>query len=483
MRAKVGIYRNSRLGYSTDWIWAENYPEKESVRALSRLMGQATGNLFRDVVQPGHRVVIKPNWVLDRNLAGFDIYSVITHPALLRAVVDLVYEAMGGEGRIIIADAPQWDCAFDHLLQVTQVQKISEYYWEKYRFDLPLRDLREVRCVGRHEFIKAADRVKLAGDPEGYAIVDLGATSAFVGMPSADRLYGADYDRRETIRHHCEGRHEYRVSKTILGADVVIHVPKLKVHKKVGVTLNCKGMVGINGNKNWVAHFRIGPPSVGGDEFPDYESPVAKGKSRVRRVLIDRLLSQNSPSRERAFDVLLGCLRKCRKVLGPVAAGGLSVDSGNWHGNDTAWRMTADLARVVLFADRNGKMQETAQRRFFSLVDGIVGGEADGPLAPTPKAGGVLLGGDNLLAVDLVGTRLMGFDWQKVRYLRWLVTKSPQLGVESPSRDIEIFTNTPEWHRLMQDRQIHDLNFEPHSGWKGNLEITRINNVNAVEPN
>jgi len=472
MSVRIGIYHTHQKIYSNEWMQAENYPEKRSLRALADLMGSPDGNLFHGVVNPGDRVVIKPNWVLDKHPYGFDIFSVITHPAVLRAVVDLVYEAMKGEGQIIIADAPQWDCDFENLMRVTQVHRISEYYWEKFRFEIPIIDLRQVRCVSQGGLVKHADRVQLLGDPEGYAVVDLGSDSAFVGMPHPERLYGADYDRRETIRHHSSGCHEYLVSKTILNADVLIHVPKFKVHKKVGVTLNAKGMVGINGNKNWVAHFRIGPPSLGGDEFPDEEPIIAKAKARVTRLLIDHLLGSQSPAREKMFDLIYVAYRWIKPMLGDLTKSWVSMDSGNWYGNDTAWRMVSDLARIVLYADRDGRIQDTVQRRFFSVVDGIMGGEKEGPLAPTPKPCGVLFAGDNLLAVDLVGTRLMGFDWRKIKYLRWLVGDSPhRMGVKHPEVDIEICSNNPEWVALMRDPQVRDLDFGPPPGWKGYIEL------------
>ena len=228
----------------------------------------------------------------------------------------------------------------------------------------------------------------MAGDPAGYVVVDLGEESAFVGMPHPERIYGADYDRSETVRHHSEARHEYLISKTVLDADVVVHVPKLKTHKRVGVTLNAKGMVGINGDKNWIAHFRVGPPSAGGDEYPDELRAAAKARNRAAGWAKSRLLVSGSRSSERLFNVVHGTYRLLKPVLGPLRfpeQGDEMPEGGNWHGNDTAWRMTADLARVVLFADSSGEMQREPQRRFVSIVDGIVAGEGTGPLAPDPK--------------------------------------------------------------------------------------------------
>ena len=148
--------------------------------------------------------------------------------------------------------------------------------------------------------------------------------------------------------------------------------------------------------------------------------------------------------------------------------------AGEWHGNDTAWRMTADLARIVLFADRQGILRDTPQRRFFSVIDGIIGGEGDGPLAPDPRPAGVLLASDNLLAADLAASRLMGFDWRKLRYLDWLVRNASILmGISEPAEEIEIRSNVVSWESLLRDPDSPDLGFAPPRGWRGALELTR----------
>jgi uncharacterized protein (DUF362 family) len=477
MTVRVGIYRGER-SYSETWRSSSTFPEQESLRALSRVLGHEDGNLLRGSVRPGQSVVVKPNWVLDRHPYGLDIFGVITHPAVLRAVVDLVYEALEGDGTITIADAPQWNCDFDNLLRVTEVERIAEYYRRHHAFEIPIFDLRQVGTAAEG-FIRQGDRVELEGDPAGYAVADLGDDSAFVGMPSIERIYGADYDRAETRSHHNDERHEYLISKTILDADTVVHVPKLKVHKKVGVTINAKGMVGINGHKNWIAHYRIGPPSLGGDEYPDGSPAGAKARARVMRLVIDHLLAPQSRIRESAFTVLRGGYHLVKPLLGPLAFPDNPEEAlpegGNWYGNDTAWRMTADLARVILYADRSGRIADEVQRGFYSIVDGIVGGEREGPLAPTPKACGVLVAGESLLGVDLVCARLMGFDWRKLRSLRWLVEESPQpMGVADPAREVEIASNVSEWRSLMQDAQVADLAFDPHPRWIGHVEVERV---------
>jgi uncharacterized protein (DUF362 family) len=476
----VAIQRDPARGYSSGWRDSDDFPEKRRLRELSRLLGHEDGNMFRGAVEPGMRVTVKPNWVLHFHPYELDVFSVITHSAVLRAVVDLLYEAMEGRGEITIADAPQFNCRFDELLRVTEVERIADWYRDRHGFEVAIRDLRQIACLAPDlTFIRSEDRVTLEGDPRGYSVVSLGDESAFVGMPNGDRIYGADYDREETVKHHNPARHEYLVSRTILDSDVVVHVPKLKVHKKVGITINSKGMVGINGNKNWLAHYRVGTPARGGDEFPDTEPFGAKVRAHTMRWAIDHLLTKDSRPREALFRAARGGLLLFRPLAVAVARrrpqlgpGDLMLHGGNWHGNDTAWRMTVDLARTVLYADSEGRLHDTPQRRFLSVVDGIVAGEGEGPLTPTPKHAGVLLGGEGLLAVDLACARLMGFDWRQMRYARWLVEESPHdMGVVDPATDVEIRSNVPEWERMMGDPDVEDLAFEPHPGWAGHVEL------------
>ena len=63
------------------------------------------------------------------------------------------------------------------------------------------------------------------------------------------------------------------------------------------------------------------------------------------------------------------------------------------------------------------------------VVDAVVAGQGDGPLAPEPLALGLLAGGDSAAAVDWVAARLLGYDPRAVpltreafRPFRWPLT-------------------------------------------------------------
>ena len=46
-----------------------------------------------------------------------------------------------------------------------------------------------------------------------------------------------------------------------LGADAVINIPKLKTHKKSGVTLALKSCIGLTNEKYWLPHYTEGSPA------------------------------------------------------------------------------------------------------------------------------------------------------------------------------------------------------------------------------
>ena len=124
-----------------------------------------------------------------------------------------------------------------------------------------LIDLRREQWTNRDGVITVAG---CRGDPYGNIAFDLGNASEFAGHRGAGRYYGADYDSNKVNQHHLDGRHEYLLAGSAIGCDVLINLPKLKTHKKAGVTLSLKNLVGINTDKNWLPHHTEGDPARGG---------------------------------------------------------------------------------------------------------------------------------------------------------------------------------------------------------------------------
>ena len=430
-------------------------------------------NPLKEIIKPKDTVVIKPNFVLSKHYNGGNLFSIITHPSIIRAVVDYVYIALAGKGKIIIADAPQMNCDFNKLLYKTKLKSIKELYKKKLNFDIEIYDLRGfwLNREGDFKNISSGSRHKLPGDPMGEVLVNLGKKSLFYKIKNYKNFYGADFNREETIKHHHEEIQEYLISKTILSADVVISIPKLKVHRRVGATLNIKGLVGMCVNKNYLVHYTLGTPSEGGDQFPDNVlNPKEKTIVKLRRWGYDKLLSRKNPKTDFLFKIFLKVGYFFLKPLGfKMDAKKGSLDGGSWYGNDSTWRMIADLLRIFIYADKAGTLQDRPMRRIFSLVDGVIGGEGEGPLIPTQKRCGLIIAGFNPCAVDLVCTRLMGFDYKKIKILSY-VLYNKELFRANVSK-IKVFSNI-DFKNIFDDKNKNKyFNFKPPNGWKGFIEI------------
>ena len=123
---------------------------------------------------------------------------------------------------------------------------------------------------------------------------------------------------------------ELHLPKTILSADVIISVPKMKTHKLAGITLSMKNMFGI----------------LPGMKY-------------------------------------------------------------GWPKNTLHWN-----GIPLSICEINGTI-----KTHYSIVDGVVGMEGYGPIMGTARKVGVLIMGDNALAVDATTARVMGVDPARVEYL------------------------------------------------------------------
>lgn len=441
---------------------------RESLQLLgldAEHFGQPDWDPLGGIVRPGDTVVLKPNLVRDfRESSPDPADCVSTSGAVIRAVADYAYIAMAGRGRLIIADAAHNDADFEALRFQTGLDEMQRFYRQRAALSLEVHDLRPERAEKLDGVI--VGHVRLPGDPAGYACVNLGRNSAFAEVNHlCHLLYGSEYDTRELYAHQHGDVHEYLICRTVLDADVVISIPKLKTHKKVGLTVNLKNLVGINGNKNWLPHHREGTPAQGGDQFRDDQV-----KNRIERAAVARF--------KRLFP-MLGPLRPL--VAGPIKAlgkrvfgdtNGGTVRSGNWYGNDTTWRMVLDLNRILLYADAHGRFAPTPLRRFFSVVDGLIAGEGNGPLDPTPKPAGVILAGLNPVAVDLTCARLMGFDYTRIPVLHRAFAEHVWPLVAFAPGSVTVHSNRPEFDAPLSEFTGPCLGFEPHFGWRGHVEVS-----------
>lgn len=434
--------------------------------------GTPQWNPLGHLIQPGQTVLLKPNFVLNYHETNGEIFAVVTHPSILRALVDYAYVALRGEGRIIIADVPQMDCDWDDLMRLQRLDAVQDFYQQRFQFPIGVADFRTFAVVDRLQPHVSTNRKPRPGDPAGHVIINLGRRSHFYGLPNENH-YGADYNRAETIAHHHGETQEYCVSRTMLEADVILSVPKLKTHKKVGVTLNLKGVVGMNTNKNYLIHYRLGTPRTGGDQLPGGQNRLDGALVKMQRWAYDHLLARKSAGSDALYRAARNFYRTAVKPFVRVSPDTLMVDGGNWHGNDSAWRMTADLAKILFFADAKGQLHDTCQRRLFCVVDGIWGGERVGPLTPDLRQCGCLIAGSHPFAVDLVATRLMGFDPRKLHQFDVGFDPAWNFGLGSLA-DIEVRAADgaiPGTEFFAPERRERHFGFAPHPGWVGQMEI------------
>ena len=422
--------------------------EPSTVRdSVSRALGLA-GIQVVSLASAGMTVLVKPNFIREgRPSADTQWEQLITHGAVIAAVVEELAEAMGGQGRIVIADAPQTDSDFDRIVDRAQVPALFASITARHpRLRLDLVDLRRELWVSNRGVV--LDRMRLPDAPGGYTCVDLGEQSAFKGK--AGPFYGADYDSKVTASHHSGGRHEYLLASMALDADLFVNLPKMKTHKKVGVTLSLKNLVGINGDKNYLPHFTMGTPGSRGDEFAatGFGAEVQSRATRWFKAAMNR-----APGLARALGPAIRSTGTA--VFGDTEA---VVRSGNWHGNDTAWRMVLDLNRILFHYEGSGGRRRKPLR-YLSIVDGIVAGEGNGPLESDALPCGVLVAGTSPVAVDQVCATLMGFDWKKIPMIREAYV---------PSR-LPIVDHGPDEIEVLPELGVA-FHFKPHFGWVGHIE-------------
>lgn len=363
---------------------ADNYrleTVKESLRKCFIDLGLPENNPLGKYIQPGNKVFIKPNWVASRWRESCphkdSLYCVITHPAVIEAMADYVAEALDGQGEIIIGDNPSIDADFSELMDFTGIKRLETKYYVK----TTILDLRPLVCDNIANYGKKNLMVAQNGDPSGKVEVNLGKDSLLYGIDPS-RFRGVFDERDETIASHTGETQLYTFARSLYDADVYISIPKMKTHQKVGATLNLKGLVGTISNKNQLVHWQVGYPEIHGDEYPSKEAWETGQNAKVKH-------------------------------------------RGAWPGNDTIWRMVVDLYKSML----------KKERKYFTVVDGIVGGEGQGPFCPTSKFSNTLVAGDDLFAVDCVTARYMGLDPNKIKYLSYFLESNE---LEYGLDDIEV---------------------------------------------
>jgi uncharacterized protein (DUF362 family) len=366
--------------------------------------GTAEWNPLADLIRNRRKIVIKPNLVLHKvGELPCSIDGLVVHAAVLRVLVDyllLAARRLEQPLDVVIADTPLQSADFDLMCEQSGLTALMRHYQARGE-PVSLFDLRLERAVINDHFL-ILERVALPGDPRGSVIVDLGERSLHYHASGRDVRYSVqDYDDGITQENHRGSVHRYRFSKTVLEADLLINLCKLKTHAKAGVTLAMKNIIGANVSKDYLPHFVPGGPRRGGDEFSSdsFRQTIVRGARdffyrHPALAPVHRILKHAATSFEQTR----------------AEAGEVSSYAGAWHGNDTVWRTIVDINRVLTFATSDGAIQDAPQREIVYIVDGICGMEAEGPLKGRDKHVGLLAMGDDPVEFDAKLAQIMGFD-------------------------------------------------------------------------
>lgn len=421
-------------------------------------------HLFKKNINKGNTVILKPNWLAESHKYKSDEWeSLITHPSIITAVLEIVIECLNGSGKVIIADSPQTNSSWVKIME----RMTTEIWFQMGKnegISIEIIDLRDAEWKTKGGV--TVSRRQLKGDPAGSVIFNLKENSEFVNHKRSKRGYfGADYDKEETNRCHSNGNHFYKVSRSVINSDVFINIPKLKTHKKAGITCSLKNLVGINTHKNWLPHHNEGTPDEGGDQFPE---AIVKNKLEV--ILLEKfvkILSRNH---------YIGSLFIPIKKMGEFFFGKTqnTIRSGSWYGNDTLWRMILDLNKILLYANTDGTLRNSIsenRKKYITVVDAVISGEGKGPEAPDPKHTGTLIAGTNAVAVDSACAKLMGFDWLKIPSIKnaYSIKSFPLCNFSH--KEIHVISSKKKYDKFLNQVNKSDLfHFEPHFGWRDHIE-------------
>ncbi|MGC1650934.1 MAG: DUF362 domain-containing protein, partial [Candidatus Sulfotelmatobacter sp.] len=417
--------------------------------------GSAAWNPLEKFVCADSRVVLKPNWVLHWNKSGAGMDCMVTHAAVIEA--GLEYLALAHPGSVVVGDAPVQGCNFGELRRICEIDAIVGRFRSR-GMDVDIRDFRRTVLPGGK---MGAARIEGNRGLEHFVLFDLKRESLLEPLaPQAEKFRVTMYNPDLMHRTHSPGHHEYMIAREIIEADTILNLPKLKTHKKACVTGALKNLVGINGHKEYLPHHRKGGGASGGDCY--------EGASRLKSGA-ETLLDTANRLDPGQLQVLVSKLAYMMSRLA-VAVGYDRNMEGSWYGNDTIWRTCLDLHRITRYGRLDGTLADEPQRQVISITDGLIAGEGEGPMQPTPVPSGYLTGSVNPAAAEWVHARLMGFDPKKIPLIREAFSNFSQALADYPPSEIHLRSKEAD----LSEEEIFPIGgraFMPAEGWKGHCEL------------
>ena len=417
--------------------------------------GTENWNPLGKYITPGNTVLVKPNMVFHYNYCNNGgkngLECLVTHPSVIRCVLDYVIIALKGKGKIILGDAPVQSCVFPRLMDVGGYHRVEQFY-ERIK-ELPYRiefiDFRAVIMkVDGSEIIQEENHNR----PYEDKIVNIGDKSLFSGI-DAQKLRVLDYSHDTMVKGHSGGVQEYCISDACLQADVIVNLPKPKSHRFAGMTAALKNMIGANSRKEYLPHYTKGALSEGGDA---YSQPDKMRKLQYKILDVRNHCYKEGKNRAAAkLTEIAQDIARHKKKDTP------NVDFGSWEKNDTIWRTILDIDYAVRYADKQGEAQEKEQRKIISIGDMIVSGEKNGPITPTYKKVGGILFADDSIEFDWCTAELMGFDYRRIPYLNTVLGEN----------EYNLCLRSNESRLCGKEITVENsFGFASHEDWRGYIE-------------
>lgn len=411
------------------------------------------------------QILIKPNWVMHEVDRAYPIAALVTDAKVIVETVRAAFELFPAVEQVVVGDCLEQRADWALLCDQSGLTPFIKPLEAEYQGRLAFRDLRKVvfRAVGD---TLVEDREAVHGDPAGYREVQIGAESHLEPIAEQSNRFSIhDHDTSLTRGSHRAGDHRYLVCQSVLDADLIINLPKWKAHSKSGLTGALKNLVGINGDKSYLPHFRRGSPSWGGDEYSDEGRWLYWIQNNLRDLARGTAALDLLRPGWKVVKTVNNAVRR-RSSTSSMPAD-FYVVGGSWHGNQTVWRMIYDLNLVLQRADRQGVLQPSIQRSTVTIVDGLVAGEGDGPLKARPRETDMLFGGRDSFAIDTALSWMMGFDSEAIPMLS---RRREYLGAGWGRFDLpDLRISVDDVEQRLIDCPLN-FHFAAAPGWLGHIE-------------
>lgn len=444
---------NKEIKYSdiTEIEWLVN-------SSIDMFLKKGNYQTLKELILPGSKVVIKPNLVTDKNnnnkVGPTELDCLITNWNIIFTLLKRLNEVPNL--KIVIAECPMQWCDLNKIVTESVKRTLTNIY--KYS-SVEFKDLRAYKYIkNKNNKLKEIEKV----DKLESINVHLDDSSMFFLTNSKiDKLRIMDYPLEGLKKYHTFKKHIYNFDSVYLECDYIISVPKLKTHMKAGMTGAMKNLVGTVSDKECIPHHTKGSKSSNGDCYEKFAFDKALG--------------------EYLYDCAYQCLRKYPQIYellkGITNKGILKLRrslnlndniSGSWYGNITLPKSIIDINRAMIYGGLDGKLHKTPQRTLLTLMDCVLIGEENGPLAPSPKSMNTIIFSDSCMLADKVAATLLGFSIDKIHYLNKSFIKgdfSLESGIAS------IIYNYIELEDI-KTLENYAIKVKPPKYWVGHIENT-----------